>query len=46
MKNKKKIEKRIREFVEIECYIDDRPGSEDDLVDDLMEQVYKPLNLI
>jgi hypothetical protein len=42
----KKIEKRIREFVEIECYIDDRPGSEDDLVNDLMEQVYKPLNLI
>lgn len=42
---RKEIEKRIREFVETECYIVP-PASEDDLVDDLMEQVYKSLDLI
>ena len=35
----KEIERRIREFVKTECYIVP-PASEDDLVDDLMEQVY------
>ena len=43
--NTEKIEKRIKEFVEIDCTIEDGE-SEEDLVDDLMNQVYKPLNLI
>jgi|TARA_B110000914_G_C15040594_1_gene255141 hypothetical protein len=43
--NTEKIEKRIKEFVEIDCTIEDGE-SEEDLVDDLMNQVYKPLNLV
>jgi hypothetical protein len=43
--NTEKIEKRIKEFVEIDCTIEDGE-SEENLVDDLMNEVYKPLNLI
>ena len=43
--NEVKIEQRITEFVEIDCTIEDGE-SEEDLVDDLMNEVYKPLNLI
>ena len=43
--NEVKIEQRITEFVEINCNLEDSE-SEQDLVDDLMNEVYKPLNLI
>ena len=43
--NTEEIEKRIKEFVEIDCTIEDGE-SEQNLVDDLMNEVYKPLNLI
>jgi hypothetical protein len=43
--NAEKIEQRITEFVEINCNLEDSE-SEQDLVDDLMNEVYKPLNLI
>ena len=43
--NEVKIEQRITEFVEINCNLEDSE-SEQNLVDDLMNQVYKPLNLI
>jgi hypothetical protein len=43
--NEVKIEQRITEFVEINCNLEDSE-SEQNLVDDLMNEVYKPLNLI
>ena len=43
--NAEKIEQRITEFVEINCNLEDSE-SEQNLVDDLMNEVYKPLNLI
>ena len=43
--NEEKIEQRITEFVEINCNLEDSE-SEQNLVDDLMNEVYKPLNLI
>ena len=43
--NEGKIEQRITEFVEINCNLEDSE-SEQDLVDELMNEVYKPLNLI
>tara|TARA_R100000935_G_C2755484_1_gene131432 strand:- start:216 stop:395 length:180 start_codon:yes stop_codon:yes gene_type:complete len=38
--SREKIEQRIKEFVELDCYIEDGE-SEEDLVNDLIETIYK-----
>ena len=38
--SREKIEPRIKEFVELDCYIEDGE-SEEDLVNDLIETIYK-----